>query len=53
MAEDKGFSVKTLMKFFGKKEGQDLAGFGQELKQLSDEEKIQLSKGIEDETLNY
>lgn len=53
MAEDKGFSVKTLMKFFGKKEGQDLASFGQELKELSDAEKIQLCNGIEDGTLNY
>lgn len=51
--EEKKFSVKTLMKFFGKKDGQDLTGFGAELKALSEEEKIQLCTGIEDGTLNY
>jgi len=53
MADEKKYSVKTLVNYFGKKEGQDLNGFAKEMKELSEEEKIQLSKGIEDGSLTY
>lgn len=45
--------IKTLKEFFGFREGQDLAGFGKELKDLSDEEKAQLGEGIENGSLDY
>ena len=53
MADEKKISIKPLKEFFGLKEGQKLADFAEELKQLTDEDKQQLSKGIEDGTLNY
>ena len=53
MADEKLFSVKVLKDFFGLRDGDKLADFAKELKELSDEEKIQLSNGIEDGTLDY
>jgi hypothetical protein len=54
MADDKKFSVNKLYKFFGKGgPNPTVAGFAEELKQLTDMEKQQLSDGIENGTLTY
>lgn len=54
MAEDKKPSnLKIIKEFFGFKEGQTMTQFGNEYKELSDEDKEQLARGIEDETLDY
>lgn len=50
---EKNFSVKTLKDYFGLRDGDKLADFANELKELSDEEKQQLSEGIESGSLTY
>lgn len=51
--ETKRTFTKTLLDYFGKKPGQTIGDFGQELKELSDEEKTQLCDGIEDGSFDY
>ena len=51
--EKKPYSVKTLMEYFGRRPGENIKAFAEELKGLSDEEKIQLTQGIENGTLTY
>lgn len=55
MADDtpKKGKVKVLKEYFGLKEGQKLTDFAAELKELTDEEKVQLTEGIEDGSLTY
>lgn len=45
--------IKVIKDFFGYKEGQDLRAFADEFKELSDEDKIQLSEGIKNGSLTY
>lgn len=45
--------VTVLNKFFGRKPGQSLQEFGQEIKTLTDEDKAQLVEGITNGTLTY
>lgn len=54
MADEKPRSTtKTLSDYFGRKEGQNLAGFAEELKALSADEKQQLAEGIINGSLTY
>lgn len=53
MTDEKKFSVKVLKEYFGLRDGDKLADFAKELKDLSEEEKIQLHDGIEDGSMNY
>ena len=54
MAEDKKpSSASIISKFFGRLPGQDLPGFMQEFKKLTDEDKKQLADGIADGSLTY
>lgn len=48
-----GAGVNELNKFFGRKPGQSLSEFGQELKELTLDDKVQLVGGIVDGTLTY
>ena len=45
--------MKAVFQFFGKKDGQTLAGFSQEWKELSLEERAAISAGIADGSLTY
>jgi hypothetical protein len=45
--------IGPLKKFMGLKEGQTLVEFGDELKELTDQDCEDLAKGLEDGTLNY
>lgn len=40
-------------KFFGRREGQSLQDFGNEIKDLTELDRAQLFQGIKDGTLNY
>ncbi len=52
--ETRKASVKAIKEFFGYRPGKEtLSDFAQELKELSDEEKLQLSDGIENGSLTY
>lgn len=51
--EQKPKTVVILKNFFGVKEGQKLTDFANEIKELTDEDKLQLATGIEDGSLNY
>lgn len=46
-------STKALKEFFGLRPGDKLADFAGELKELSNESKLQLSDGIQDGSLTY
>lgn len=46
-------TIKEVMEFFGRKEGQGLKEFTQEWMAMSDEDKAQIKAGIGDGTLNY
>ncbi len=43
----------TLMRYFGKKPGQNLSDFATELRALTDDDLTHLVGGIEDGTLDY
>lgn len=51
--EKKRTFAKTFQAYFGRKDGQSLTDFGQEINELSEEEKIQIADGIEDGSFNY
>jgi hypothetical protein len=51
--QEKKANVKALKDFFGTRPGEGIKEFSDELKKLSHEEKLQLSEGIENGTLNY
>lgn len=53
MTESKRTFTKTLKEYFGMKPGQQLSDFAVELRDLSEEDKIQLADGIENGTLDY
>lgn len=53
MAEGKKPGVATAMKYFGKKNGQNLKGFSEEWNALTDQDKDQLVNGIVDGSLDY
>lgn len=53
MSEDKRTFAKLFQGYFGRKPGQNLMEFGQEINELSEKEKIQIADGIEDGTLTY
>lgn len=46
-------TIKQVADYFGRKPGQTLKDWGEEWKQLSDEEKTQLREGIGDGSLTY
>lgn len=54
MAEKKHQKTAVVLKkFFGIKEGERLFDFAKELKSLTDEDRQQLTLGIEDESYSY
>ena len=46
-------SIKDVMEYFGRREGQTLKDFTVEWGALSDEDKAQLKEGLGDGSLNY
>lgn len=46
-------TLTILYKFFGKREGQTLAEFARELRDLTTQDRIDLVSGIESGTLTY
>lgn len=54
MEEQKSMgNAKLFKEFFGYRDGDRLQDFAQELKQLTDEEKAQIVRGIEDGSMTY
>lgn len=53
VAKAKVGNVSQVYKYFGAKEGEGLRDFTQEWKQLNDEDKVQLTEGIANNSFTY